>query len=246
MYVVYRKKGHEIVHVNPAPTRNGLRQKEVYRGFDRRTMAIAETDQDVSEGFAIDESGNIVVPGVEAAIRAGHVPIHPGLKLENGRLVEKTLSELAAEGRAGLNPDQKVVRHGNREVVEPKSVAELVAEGRLELPPDQKVSGKRIVEKTPQELLKEKVFTLEQLKARMIERFSAQAFAHRRELVPDYRLQNAALGIYDEKTAADIRATVQAFRDEFHRLEAEVNKARSAKALEAIKPNYPRKLVKAK
>src|SRR3954468_10321283 len=51
----------------------------------------------------------------------------------------------------------------------------------------------------------------------------------RQALVPDYQLQNAGLGIYDDGRVAAIRATVNAFRDEVKRLEAAIGKARSAR-----------------
>ena len=44
----------------------------------------------------------------------------------------------------------------------------------------------------------------------------------------------------------DIRATTQAFREEYQRLEAAVAKARSFKDLEAITPSYPTEMISAK
>jgi hypothetical protein len=87
---------------------------------------------------------------------------------------------------------------------------------------------------------------LTEQKAASIEHLSRLAIERRRELIPDYQLDNVALGLYDEKKSAAIRATVQAFRDEFHRLESEIEKARSAKALQEIKPNFPKRVSAAK
>jgi len=83
-------------------------------------------------------------------------------------------------------------------------------------------------------------------KAAALEHLSRLTIERRRELIPDYQLDNAALGLYDEKRSAAIRDTVQAFRDEFHRLESEIEKARSAKALQEIKPNFPKRVSAAK
>jgi hypothetical protein len=52
--------------------------------------------------------------------------------------------------------------------------------------------------------------------------------------------------MYDEKQTAAIRDTMQAFRDEFHRLEAAVENARSAKALQEIETNFPKRVRAAK
>jgi hypothetical protein len=58
-------------------------------------------------------------------------------------------------------------------------------------------------------------------------------------LIPDYKLQNAALGIYDKQTAAAYRATVNAFRAEVHRLEKEIESASTLGELRSIEPKFP-------
>jgi hypothetical protein len=68
----------------------------------------------------------------------------------------------------------------------------------------------------------------------------------RRQLVPDHQLLNAGIGLYDDDRSQSLRDTVQAFRDEYHRLEGLVAKAKSVKELDAIKPAFPTALVKAK
>ena len=80
---------------------------------------------------------------------------------------------------------------------------------------------------------------LEARKRDRVEHFSRLALQERQRILPDYKLQNASLGIYDERRTANYRATVQAFRDEFHRLEALVHQARSATELQAIEPHFP-------
>jgi hypothetical protein len=63
-------------------------------------------------------------------------------------------------------------------------------------------------------------------------------------MIPDYQLQNAALGVYDEAKRAACQATVAAFRDEFYRLKTAIENATTLAELEAIKPAYPTELVK--
>ena len=87
------------------------------------------------------------------------------------------------------------------------------------------------------------VENIAQARERQLQSYSALALESRRQLIPDHQLQNAALGIYDEDRVQAIRATVQAFRDEYHRLEAAVAKTRSSKALTAIEPAFPTTIV---
>jgi hypothetical protein len=57
---------------------------------------------------------------------------------------------------------------------------------------------------------------------------------------------NAGIGLYDEERVQAIRATTQAFREEYQRLEAAVAKAKSVKELEAITPSFPTEMITAK
>lgn len=97
-------------------------------------------------------------------------------------------------------------------------------------------------EPEPEPKLKAAPVDLEQLKAAKIQELSQRSFQLRQQLIPDHELQNAALGIYDEKRTKAIRETVKAFRDEFHRLETAVKKAKTAKQLETLQPEFPAKL----
>ena len=81
--------------------------------------------------------------------------------------------------------------------------------------------------------------TLEQAKARKLRKFSTQALALRAQLIPDHQLLNAGLGLDDDDWVQSLRSTVQAFRDEYHRLAAAVAKATSIKELEALQPAFP-------
>jgi hypothetical protein len=80
---------------------------------------------------------------------------------------------------------------------------------------------------------------LEEVKASAIAYYSDLAFQLRRAVIPDYKMQNAALGVYDESETTAIRNTVKAFRDEFYRLKSVIEKARSIKALKDVTPNFP-------
>jgi hypothetical protein len=84
---------------------------------------------------------------------------------------------------------------------------------------------------------------LDELKASLLAQLSEQSFVQRRALIPEHELQNAALGIYDEPRTAAIRATVKAFRDEYHRLEEAIGKAKSPRDLQTLKLNFPTQLV---
>ena len=81
------------------------------------------------------------------------------------------------------------------------------------------------------------------LKKRAIHHYSDLAFTRRKALIPDYKLQNAGLGIYDADLASTYQVTVKAFRDEFYRIKAEIEKAKTVEAVEAVKANYPEAII---
>jgi hypothetical protein len=87
--------------------------------------------------------------------------------------------------------------------------------------------------------------TLAQVKESTVAELSRLAFELRKKLIPEHELQNAALGVYDEKRTQAIRDTVKAFRDEYKRLEAVVKKAKSIKEVQAVKPDFPTQVVAA-
>src|SRR5262245_40608096 len=67
--------------------------------------------------------------------------------------------------------------------------------------------------------------SVEDLKAAKLQAASWQSFELRMKLIPDHEVLNAALGLYDEKRTRKIRETVRAFRDEYKRFEAALEKA---------------------
>ena len=81
--------------------------------------------------------------------------------------------------------------------------------------------------------------TLAAARERKLHEFSTLSLALRAQLIPDFQLLNAGLGLYDPAWVQALRSTVQAFRDEYHRLEQAVAKAKTIKALEALQPSYP-------
>ena len=81
--------------------------------------------------------------------------------------------------------------------------------------------------------------TIAQARERVLYAFSEETLAKRRALVSDLQLMNAGIGLYDDERVQAIRATTQAFRAEYQRLEAAVAKARTIKDLEAITPSFP-------
>jgi hypothetical protein len=125
------------------------------------------------------------------------------------------------------------------------SLDEAAVAGRHALPPTQKLLNGRIVDKTEHELVDEGILKLDDLKRHALEGFSDLAFRARRAILPDYRLQNALLGIYDNATAADYKATVQAFRDEFYRLKGLIEDAKDVESLRKIVPEFPTQMVSA-
>lgn len=93
---------------------------------------------------------------------------------------------------------------------------------------------------SPEEEEEAAPLTLEELKPRLLAHYSELSLERRRELIPPHKLENAALGVYDEERTRAIRDTMEAFRDEYHRLEEAINKARSLEELGRVRPRFPR------
>jgi hypothetical protein len=114
---------------------------------------------------------------------------------------------------------------------------------RAVLPKTHKLVEGQVIAKTEDELIQEGVINIEDIKKQMLENIDNTAFNIRETLIPNYKLQNAALGIYGKERNATYSATIQAFRDEYHRLEDEISKASTAVELRAIQPRFPDKLI---
>ena len=92
------------------------------------------------------------------------------------------------------------------------------------------------------EVGKESAPNLKELKALKLAAVGRQSFQQRQQLIPDHEMMNAALGIYPEKRTKQIQETVRAFRDEYKRFEAALEKAKSKKDIEDLEPKFPTKL----
>ena len=80
--------------------------------------------------------------------------------------------------------------------------------------------------------------TLDEVRANKINYFSQLAFDERAKILPEYKLINASLGVYDATETARIKGIVEAFRTEFYRLEALCKQANSIEELNNIEANY--------
>lgn len=80
--------------------------------------------------------------------------------------------------------------------------------------------------------------TLEELKLQKISEFSAKSFEVRREILEDYKLMNASLGIYNQDELDLIKKIVTLFRDEFYRLKKECENAKDINELNSIMDKF--------
>ena len=80
--------------------------------------------------------------------------------------------------------------------------------------------------------------TLDEVRANKISYFSQLAFDERAKILPEYKLINASLGVYDATETARIKGIVEAFRTEYYRLEALCKQANSIEELNNIEANY--------
>ena len=206
---------------------------------DKLTKEILFSDPEVldssiqpSEFFPAFDSVKMEVGYSKSRILPDH------FKIIKNKIEPLTLEEKIDQGLVAITSSQKVVR-GKLEL---KPVKEQVGENIIEIPPHKKLVKNEIVDKTPAELCEDGLIKLNDLKAIVLNEFSMLSFEQRTELIPDYKLQNASLGVYDEQRMESFRKTIEAFRTEFKRLESKVKAAKNAKEIEKIKPNYPRKL----
>lgn len=111
------------------------------------------------------------------------------------------------------------------------------------VPTDFAIEDGVVMDLSPAAAAVEIVESIDQARRRKLAQFSEASFAARRELIPDHELMNAALGIYEAERVQSIRRTVEAFRNEYHRLAAAVGKAASPAELESIKAAFPQAVV---
>ncbi len=246
MYIVRNIKTKEIIHTNPAPLAQNLSDKEVYFDFDPATMETGKTDDDIPEYYNINAEGIIEEFTLQQKLDAGIIALTPEEKIENDQIVEKTLSEKVKDKLMTLQPSQKIIGEGKEEQIVEKTLSEQLAESLITLLPTQKIVGvggnEKIVDKPIQEMLDEKIITLDEIKKRKIEEFSSLSLLHRHSILPNYKIQNALMGIYDDEIAAAYKKTIEAFRKEYHRLEGVIDEAASLDDLDKIKAKFPKSL----
>jgi hypothetical protein len=244
MYVIKDKTKNELLFVSYAERDINLKPIDIFPGFDPAKMEFGWCGSTgIPEHYKIDADGQIIELSTEEKVAKGIITLAPSQKLENNRVIEKTLTEKVKEGLITLNPDQEITGEGDNQTIVAKTIPKLVADGTIKLQPNQKLDGDTIVLKTDREMLDEGVMTLDEFKQKRIQYYSNLSLAQRQVFLPDYKLQNVALGLYDDAKVNIFKATVQAFKDEFNRLEGLVKQAPDANAVDAIAPNYPDKLV---
>jgi hypothetical protein len=127
------------------------------------------------------------------------------------------------------------------------TLAEAAKRGLHKLPEDQKIVNGEIEHKSKSELIADGLINISNIKQDALEYYNALSFAKRGELIPDYKLENASLGVYEDKDRlSTYRETIKAFRAEYKRIEALVNSANSVEEIEAIKQNFPEELISAR
>jgi hypothetical protein len=172
------------------------------------------------------------------------VTLAPTQKIEGSgteaRIVDKTPSELVAEQIIDLHPTQKIAVSESGEQIVAKSEKELLQDGVITLTPNQKLEGDKIVTYTNEEMVEKGYITLDQYKNRRLEEFHALSFQLMEVIIPHYKLLNAGMNIYSEEENNSIKATLQAFRNEYYNLKQQLEAAPDLQAAMAVKENYPR------
>ena len=88
------------------------------------------------------------------------------------------------------------------------------------------------------ELIPIYVPTLEDAIRMKVDYYSRMSFENRERLIPEYKLVNASLGIYDEAETHKIQNIVISFRNEFYRLKTLCEACTSIEQLDSIHDEY--------
>ena len=80
--------------------------------------------------------------------------------------------------------------------------------------------------------------TLEESIRFKVDAFSRESFESRERILPDYKITNSSLGIYDQATTNKILNTVVSYRTEFYRLKALCEACTSIEELDAVHSDY--------
>lgn len=80
--------------------------------------------------------------------------------------------------------------------------------------------------------------TLEESIKFKVDAFSREAFESRERILPDYKITNSSLGIYDQATSNKISNTIISYRTEFYRLKTLCEACISIEELDAVHSDY--------
>jgi len=271
MYIIKEKTGKTVIDIGYIDRTPDIQPNDLYPGFEPETMEIGWCGpQGIPEHYKIDADNQIIELSIEEKIEGGIVTLSPFQKIQDNTIVDKTLEDQVKDGLITISPEQEIIDNqivpkslekkvqeglitlsSNQKLIGkdkdaqivPKTLTEMVEDGTIKLLPTQKIENDLIITKNDHELIDEGIINLDDYKQRKIQLISELSFKIRSDFLPDYKLQNAALGIYDEAKTAVIKATVQAFKDEYNRLEGLVMQAPDANAVDAITPNFPDKLI---
>lgn len=102
-----------------------------------------------------------------------------------------------------------------------------------------KWDGTKKIERTLDE-----IEPLEEYKLEKINTVSEMSLKKRQALIPDYKLLNASVGVYEEITKLSLKNTIQEFREEFYRLKYEIEIADSKTKINnlILNANFPTEL----
>jgi hypothetical protein len=120
MYLVRDKKSKKIIHVNPAPLSQDLKEKEVYYKFDQRTMEIGRTDRRLPEHFEIDKEGIINELSLEEQVKRKIITLSEDEAIIDNQMVK-------------IPKDMKVVTIGDKKEIVPLTLVEKKDKGILKL-----------------------------------------------------------------------------------------------------------------
>jgi len=79
--------------------------------------------------------------------------------------------------------------------------------------------------------------TLQEYKKAKIEEMSNLSFNLRQKVVPDYKVQNALIGLYDDSVMRKIRQLCYDFRVEYYRLDSSIKNAKTELEIDEICTN---------
>jgi len=100
-----------------------------------------------------------------------------------------------------------------------------------------------IIELTLEEKINEGIVKLDTIKNEYKIGYSRLALETRKSFLPDYKILNCCLKIYEKNYSIKIKHTINAFRKEYYRIESLINNAKTLNDLNNITPNFPTTLL---